>query len=215
MSTSDESDYQSSESNLGESRTIKRIEWFLGVAAMATLTMAAVPAVRSYGEHNRAEATVDALEEMITLAGAGVVETGEEHRIRFEPSSDGSLMMAVLTRSNEFGEVVASLPFEPSGSIVWGANRAHIPAPGDLAQEALQTPSFTGAQGEPLVDWLTFHPQATAPLAVSSRAAQDGASPGALYLRSPERDYALVVTATGRVTRFAWSIEEQRWQRLE
>jgi hypothetical protein len=215
MSMSDESDRQSSKSSPGESRTIKRVEWLLGMATMATLTMAAVPAIRSYGEHNRAEATVNALEEMITLAGAGVVETGEQHQIRFEPGMDGSSMMAVLTRSNEFGEVLASLPFEPSGSILWGTNRAHIPAPGDLAQEALQAPSFTGERGEPLVDWLAFHPQATAAVAVSSRAARDGASPGALYLRSPERDYALVVTSTGRVTRFAWSVEEQSWQRLE
>ena len=116
---SDESDCTSSESESGKSRAIKRIEWLLGVATIATLTMAAVPALRSYGDHNRAEATVDALEELIVLAGAGVAETGREHQIRFEPSADGSSMMAVLTRNDEFGEIVASLPFEPSGSIVW------------------------------------------------------------------------------------------------
>ncbi len=207
---------------------LRRVEWLLIAAVVGILATAAVPGYRSYDENSRIQSTLQGVESLLLMARDEAIRTNEEHWVYFSadpagtsPTGSGSdhapmvLLMRGAGSHSESGSegYVASVPFQGGDAVAWGSNRAQVPAPGDLARELAESWSFLEPDGSRRAMKLAFQPDGSARSvsARSSRVGSPGSGAGALYLRSPQRDYAVVLSPSGRIVRHVWNSEENAW----
>ncbi len=205
------------------------VERGLGLAIGCVMMSVALPTARPVGDSEQARATVRGVRDLLVMARDAATQTGRQHVVFFEQDRSGAPIvdragepvMALLAR--DVGqddmvvslEYVASIPFSESIGITWGATSARIPAPGDLTH-ALDNPwTFLQPDGRAEASWLSFRadgsPRAVA--AASSLVGAPGSGAGAIYLRGPRRDYAVVVSPSGAIEEHSWSPGDHAWAR--
>ncbi len=130
--------------------------------------------------------------------------------------------MALLIRDHDGDwlpsqvEHVASVPQQVESGVEWGSRRATVPADGDIAERLVGPWTFTQPNGRSLARWLLFEPDG-APHAFASTAKQAGAAgsgAGTVYLRSPQRDYAVVVSPWGEIEVQIWDDDASDWRNV-
>jgi hypothetical protein len=208
-----------------------RIEWILGVVIALVLAMAAIPGVRSTEDSTQAEMTVLGIEGLLLLARDKAMQTGANYLVFFEGdprggpvvNTKGEPVMALLIRDLDGdwlpsrSEYVASVPYQLLTGMEWGSERATAPAEGDLADELRGPWSFTQPNGSSRARWLLFEPDG-APhsfASVDREAGAAGSGAGTVYLHSPHRDYAVVVSPWGDVEVQIWDDGSSAWRNFE
>ncbi|MCP4035976.1 MAG: hypothetical protein GY733_03505 [bacterium] len=206
-----------------EERTPRRVprktELLLGIAIAFVLAVVAVPGIETAPQPFLADPLVRNLEELLVLARDEAANSGDEHIVLLEPTGTFSESMVLLFRDLDGdgraseAERIASVGLDRTEGLGWGALLARQPANGDAA-DVLRTPwSFSdpSVRDQPL--GLVFGADgAPHTIAASGVRGAAGSGAGSLYLHSPTRDYAVVLSPWGDVEVQIWDDASGSWQ---
>ena len=187
----------------------------------------------------RAKAAARSLADLLNFARSEAIRTGTPHAVFVgmdtadDPLEDEGRAVAALAIRDadgdglvDAGEAVASVPFDPTGSVSWGSAFAAAlgtpePAPNDNAGATFPEPdadflccTFLEPGGDP-ARWVVFQgdglprafsvgPYALGPVASGS---------GAVYVTSGTRDYAVVLAPLGGTRVHVWDRGAENWTR--
>ncbi len=207
-----------------ENSAARRVEWALGIVIALLLVVAAIPGVRPVALHDPAGIAMRELEELLLLARDEAIQTGDDHLVLFEAESGdtvflddrGAPAMASLFRDRDRNgqssesEYVASVP---AGLLRWGRSGATPPVNGEGVGGSASGAHGDAQSGDPLaVGGLIFRADGV-PRSVSPRGkVAAGSDPGAVYLHTPTRDYAVVLSPWGDVDLQFWDSSIGAWQ---
>ncbi len=226
------------QSNPSPAQTPPRVDWWLGLIVGGLLVAVAVPGIRTAPEHAIDEPSVERLASLIRLARDEAVASGDEHFLFLErPEGEGGQGSVLLFRDIDGDskpsevEVIGSLPLAPAR---WGSAFAVERAIGD-AGVGLRGPWSFDAQSRPAampeISAVSAEaPTAPAPIPSGIRGivfdaagvphriesnglrAEPGSGAGSLYLRTSERDFAIVLSPWGDVDVQLWDGDATGWQ---
>ncbi len=184
----------------------------------------------------RAKAGVRNLADLMMLARAEAIRTGDNHIVLFDldaaggdlTDTSGQHAASLLIRDVDgdgivdSGEKIAAVPVDPSGLLRWGSTFA--------AATSTQAPDDNPDADFPNVDldflcctftkpddsdarWVVFQPDGIPrSFSISPFTAGDAMSgSGAVYLTSGSRDYAVVLSALGAVRVHIWNSGSSAW----
>lgn len=219
-----------------------RIEWWLVLVVAALLGAVAIPGVRTQPAHPIDVPSVARLAELLKLARDEAVATGDDHFVLLQRPDGvpGVLLFRDIdgdARPAEV-EILGEIALGPAS---WGRARAAERAVGDAGPGLAGPWSFdapvapakieTEVDGNPrpsaspapqattrakpagAIRGVVFDP-AGVPHRVSDRRLRGtpGSGAGSLYLRTTERDFAVVISPWGDVDVQRWDGEAARWQ---
>lgn len=206
----------------------RRAEWLLGLSAAALMAVAALPGYGSHQQNTHTRAAAERICSLVDLARDQAMLSGRDHLVYFAPKSDlasleggnGERVVALLARGTHTDGVlpswdhVSSVVIEPDAPTDWGSNRASVPAPADPASRLDGGWSFVQPDGENRANGLVFsadgRPRAFG--ALSPYFGEAGSGAGALYLRSPQRDFAVVLLPDGLTRVHTWDVSMREWR---
>jgi prepilin-type N-terminal cleavage/methylation domain-containing protein len=207
------------------------IELAVVVVVIGVLALLTVPAISSWISNLRVVGATREMANVLSLARAEAIRSRVNHLVVFGQDGvgnplqtpDGQDAAVLLARDDDGdglpdpGEIVTSIPVDPSGQLSWGVSLATTRAPGDpqgvdgappVSPWTFQQP--TGA----LAQWVLFMPDGmprgyrVAPYGAGG--VGDGA--GAVYLTNGARDYAVVLAPLGGVNVLAWNPAAGQWR---
>jgi prepilin-type N-terminal cleavage/methylation domain-containing protein len=182
---------------------------------------------------SRAKAAVRSVGDLMQLARIEAIRTGVNHAVFLQAdaadaaleNASGEPVAALLIADADAdgvpdaNEYKASIPFDDTNSIAWGATSATAAAPDDNPAGAFPAIdpdfaccTFTDPGGNPS-RWVVFLPDgmprafSTGPFATGPL----GDGGGSVYVTSGRRDYALVLAPLGGVRVHTWNPFELGW----
>jgi prepilin-type N-terminal cleavage/methylation domain-containing protein len=212
------------------------LESMVAVAVMGALALIGVALMRDSLATARAKGGVRAMADLLTLARAEAIRTGDNHIVFFSLDAgdnaltgpSGGAAAALLIRDLDAdgavdnGERIAAVAVDETGSLGWGsafAAAANEEAPQDnpAATFPASDPdflccTFLEPDGQP-ARWVLFAPDGmprsfeVGPLDVGDV----GSGGGAVYVTSGERDYAVVLAPLGGVRVHAFERGAGTW----
>jgi prepilin-type N-terminal cleavage/methylation domain-containing protein len=212
------------------------IEVMVAIAILGVFALIGGVAMQDSMGEARAKGAVRSLADLMMLARAEAIRTGDNHLVFFgRDAEDGALSgpsgqpaAALLVRDLDDdgvvdgGEKVAAVNVDQTGSLSWGsafAAASSTQAPNDNPAATFPQPdadflccSFTEPDADP-ARWVVFLPDGM-PRAFSVSPFSSGditSGNGAVYVTSGGRDYAVVLAPLGGVRVHAWPRGAPGW----
>lgn len=214
------------------------IEIMVTIAMIGALAAISVTLMRGSLESARAKGGVRALADLLSLARAEAIRTGDNHIVFFSqdaqdnglsgPSGGAAAALLIRDLDNDGevdnGERIAAVNVDSTGSLSWGS--AFAAASSDKAPEDNPGATFPASDadflcctflepdGQP-ARWVMFMPDGMprsfelGPLDVGDI----GSGGGAVYITSGERDYAVVLAPLGGVRVHTFDRGGNTWTR--
>jgi type II secretory pathway pseudopilin PulG len=210
---------------------ITLIEIVIVVAIIGVLTMMVVPTMGRSLRDQRARFAAMEAADLVRLARAEAIRTGDHHVVFFGPGAtdpdgtailhtDGSTAPVLALRDGppatsncriDAGESKRSMGSEPGLS--WGVSEANVRAPGDEGGAAFAAPQASGStyldpSSNP-INWVLFRPDGI-PVVFTGTGGdcgtlgRMGTGGAALYITNGRLDYAIVITPLGSVRIRSW-----------
>jgi type II secretory pathway pseudopilin PulG len=210
---------------------ISLIEIVIVVAIVGVMTMVVVPRMGRSLSDQRARLAAMAAADLVRLARAEAIRTGDHHVVYFgagavDPDgtallhTDGSTAPVLALRDGppatsncriDGGENRRSMASEPG--LTWGVSQATVRVPGDEGAAAFAAPQATGSTyldpASNATNWVLFRADGI-PVVFTGTGGdcgtlgRIGAGGAALYITNGRLDYAIVITPLGGIRIRSW-----------
>ena len=207
------------------------IELGLVLVVISILAIATVPQIVQWATNQRAASAARDMANLLSVARAEAIRTRVNHAVFFNTDpqglplldeAGGQVAASVIRDDNgngrpDVGEVVSTVPMDPSQQLNWGVSLATTRAPGDpMGIDGLPPVApWTFTQNiAVLANWMLYQPDGTPrgfrilPFGVGAI----GEGAGAVYISNGARDYAVVVAPLGGVRVHSWDIAANQWR---
>jgi Tfp pilus assembly protein FimT len=217
----------------GQSAGFTVIEVAVATAIVAAGVLLAFSSFRQWTRDQHSTEMAHDFAELLMAARGHAFAKGETVVAFFDTDRDGQPLIgsdneavAALTIRDlngdgriDPGERLADVPYAPAGSLSWGHSQATLRARGDPRGSAGGPPEAAVTFQKPdgsIANWVAFgldgNPRAYLDHSKAGTGAA-GSGGGAIYLTSGGSDYAVVLSALGKVYIREWDGSDESWSR--
>ena len=216
-------------------RGVTLIELAVVLAVIGVLSLVAIPSISSWSTNQRIKATSRESADILRLARAEAIRTGDHQVVLFGPDPDNTPLVdpagqpAALMALDDGAPTAANCRIDAGEAnetvsvvrgVVWGVSFATMPVPTDANGATFAPPQASGntfrdPNNNP-TRWVIFRPDGIPVVATGTSPdcgtiGGMGSGAAAFYLTNGSRDYAVVLSALGTVRVHAWNLGAGQW----